>query len=162
MICSYNIPILNNKNTKVIIHLEQFNKKYNLLHIGISFNNNNKNIRYDFRPFNEENNYITDKNIEHDFDIMFPNIDRNIPDDLTKIYEQYRDIIILDRNNILTKNILWGITNKTFDEITQYEKTLQRQYKLGIYDCRHYVCEFTDWCLNDPTPIWNLHKLWNE
>ena len=61
---------------------------------------------------------------------------------------------------MLSKNIFWGITNKTFDEIIEYEKTLNIKYKLGIYDCRHYVNKFTDWSLNKPTPIWTLHKLW--
>ena len=53
-----------------------------------------------------------------------------ISDDFQKTYEQYRDTIIFDTNNILSKNILWGVTNKTFDEITEYEKTLHKKYKI--------------------------------
>ena len=43
-----------------------------------------------------------------------------------------------------------------------FKKYLQRRYKLGIYDCRHYVNKFTQWCLYKPTPIWDLHLLWEE
>ena len=160
-ITSYNIPFITNDKIKVIVHLEQFNKKYNLLHVGISFNNNNKNVRYDFRPFNDGNDYTTDKATERDFDRMFPNIRLDASNEFKKTYEQYRDTIIFDTDNMLTKNILWGVTNKTFDEITEYEKTLHKKYKIGIYDCRHYVSQFTDWCLNDPTPVWNLHRVWD-
>ena len=43
-----------------------------------------------------------------------------------------------------------------------YEKTLHKKYILGIYDCRHYVNKFTDWCLDKPTPVWELYSLWNQ
>ena len=47
------------EKTKVSLHLERFNEKYNLLHIGISFSRNNKNLRYDFRPHCEKTGYLT-------------------------------------------------------------------------------------------------------
>lgn len=144
--------------TKVYIHLEQFNTKYNLLHIGISFKNSNKNLRYDFRAFNDDNSCLTTDMDRRNLQQMFPDI--YIPNDYdNKEYAEYRDIVD-NIDSMLSKNIFWGITNKTFDEIIEYEKTLNIKYKLGIYDCRHYVNKFTDWSLNKPTPIWTLHKLW--
>ena len=60
------------------------------------------------------------------------------------------------------KNIIWGTTNKTIEEILEFEKSLHKRYILGFNDCRHYVNSFTDWCLSNPTPIWKLHRVWNE
>ena len=126
--------------TNVYIHLEKFNQRYNLLHIGISFNNLYNNVRYDFRATDiepdkiEENNKFIDK----------------------------KNKFIYDNVNLDSKTIFWGISNKSLTEIMIYEKTLHKRYILGIYDCRHYVNRFSDWCLDKPTPIWRLHKLWNK
>ena len=48
--------------TKVYIHLEKFNERYNLLHIGISFNNLYNNVRYDFRATDIEIDKIEKNN----------------------------------------------------------------------------------------------------
>ena len=159
---TYNLPILNNLNNKeVVLHLEKFNQKYNLLHIGISFCNNNKILRYDYRAFNEGKSCITSDINRRDITLMFP--DLILPAKLTdKSYIEYTEIIENDKNNQYSKDIFWGITNKTFQEIIDYEKTINKKYKLGIYDCRHYVNHFTKWCLNKPTPIWKLNELWDE
>jgi hypothetical protein len=60
------------------------------------------------------------------------------------------------------KTIYWGETDKTLEEVQLFEKSLQKKYILGINDCRHYVNRFSRWALNKRTPIWNLHKLWNQ
>ena len=75
-----------------------------------------------------------------------------------------RNLIIFDTKNIKKKNIFWGITNKTQYEIIEFEKdiSINRRYKLGLYDCRHFVNEFTIWCLGKETPIWKLKNLWNN
>jgi hypothetical protein len=140
IISSYNLLPRHRPQTAVYIHIEKFNEKYNLLHIGISFNSLCKNIRYDYRSFNDDHSYITENHI----------LRKNIIEPL-----------IFDTNITYSKKILWGISNKTFDEIILYEKTLHKKYILGIYDCRHYVRNFTTWCLDKPTPIWRLNKLWD-
>ena len=48
------------------------------------------------------------------------------------------------------------------EEILEFEKSLHKRYILGFNDCRHYVNRFTGWCLSNPTPIWKLHRVWNE
>ena len=55
-------PFIHNK-VIVNLHLEKFNKYYNLYHIGISFKNENENkiIRYDYRQFNEEKSLNTNQ-----------------------------------------------------------------------------------------------------
>lgn len=54
---------------------------------------------------------------------------------------------------------LWGYTNKTLDEIKQYEANLNYKYILGFNDCRHYVKNLTIWSTNSPTPVWQLNTL---
>lgn len=140
---------------KVYLHIEEFNRRYNLLHVGISFENKYKILRYDFRKEieGEENCYITIKK-----DILDPHNDY-ISD---KIYIPY-EFNLFKRNFIKNEElkrycIFWGETNKTFEEIEQFEKTLNKNYILCVYDCRHYVRKFTKWALNKPTYIWRLHK----
>lgn len=160
---SYNIPSLSlkDKKTKVTLNLERFNERYNLLHIGISFsNNNNENIRYDFRPYCDDNNYLTTNMDMSDFSNLFPEL--KVSNDFEEQYRRYRNFIIFDTDNIYSKDIFWGETNKTFDEIIEFEKSLHKKYRVGIYDCRHYVNRFTKWCLDKPTPIWRLNRLWNR
>ena len=158
----YNIPLFlaNNEKTKVLLHLERFNERYNLLHIGISFSSENKNIRYDFRPYSEDVGYLTTTMDRREFSSIFPEID--VTNDFEEQYRRYRDAIIFDTKELTTKDIFWGFTNYTFDEIVEYEKTLHKRYRVGLYDCRHYVNRFTSWCLDKPTPIWTLHRLWEK
>ena len=154
-------PLININNKEVILHLEKFNEKYNLLHIGISFRGYYRNLRYDYRAFNEHRSSITTDINRQDIRLMFP--DLNIPNNyIDTTYNEYTETLHNDLDNKYRKDIYWGMTNKTFKEIIDYEKTLNKKYKLGIYDCRHYVHYFTKWCLNNPTPIWRLYELWNE
>ena len=127
------------KKVIVNLHLEKFNKYYNLYHIGISFKNDNTIIRYDYRPFSEEKSSNTNQLIIID-----------------KFYK------LLLSKTIENITIFWGETNKTLKEIELFEKTLQKKYILGINDCRHYVNCFSLWTLNKRTPIWNLHKLYKK
>lgn len=161
LVSLYNVPFLSSPKTQVYIHLEKFNEKYNLYHIGISFANYHKKLRYDYRAFNEDySNLVNNINI-YDMDKVFPELD-NIPESVIQEYREYRELLTCDVDNIYSKDILWGTTNKTFEEIILYENTLNKRYRLGIYDCRHYVNRFTNWCLDKPTPIWTLHKLWDK
>ena len=162
LINCYNIPLFlaSNKKTKVLLHLERFNERYNLLHIGISFSNENKNIRYDFRPYSESVGYLTTTMERREFSNIFPEI--QVGSNFEEQYRRYRDAIIFDTDKLYTKDIFWGFTNYTFDEIIEFEKSLNKKYRVGLYDCRHYVNQFTTWCLDKPTPVWKLHKLWEN
>lgn len=143
--------------TTVYLHLEEFNQRYNLLHIGISFNNLNKNLRYDFRAFNDGKSCLTTGIDTSNPEQMFP--DLYLYD--KKKNEEMKDITD-NMDKMLRKDIFWGITNKTFEEIIEFEKTINTKYTLGIYDCRHYVNKFTKWCLDKPTPVWKLYELWED
>ena len=159
-----NLPIKPEQN-KVILHLEKFNNRLNLLHIGISFDNNINNIRFDFRPCNYGKSYLTTNIDTNNIYYMFP--DLSLDNTVLTLLEDYRDNLIYtndDKNQLEKKNIIWGFTNFTQKEIIEYEKNklIYKKYKLGIYDCRHYVNDFSIWCLNKPTPIWRLNNLWNE
>jgi len=61
-------------------------------------------------------------------------------------------------NNTKSKTIFWGYSNKSISDIQRYEKNMNYTYILGIYDCRHYVRNITDWACNNPTPVWDLYK----
>ena len=158
-IYAYNLPFLKEQN-RVVLHLEKFNEKFNLLHVGISFNNDREIIRFDFRPHNYGKTYLTTESERLNFDLLFP--DMNANEDFVNLFNEYRNTLIFDTENIYKKNILWGITNKTQNDILEYERNVlvNRRYKLGLYDCRHFVNEFTLWCLDKPTPIWKLKYLW--
>ena len=141
-IFGFSLPSLREQN-KVVLHLEKFNEKFDLLHIGISFNNDYEKIRFDFRPNNYGKTYLTSEKDRLDFNFIFPNTDINI-DNLninSQSLNDYRNLIIFDTKNIKKKNIFWGITNKTQYEIIEFEKdiSINRRYKLGLYDCRHFV-----------------------
>lgn len=131
--------------THVYIHLEKFNERYNLLHIGVSFSNQHNNVRYDFRAIDNHGDDISESH----------KLERN------PIIEHWNRLVY-DNIDLESRTIFWGISNKSISEIRQYEKTLPKRYILGFYDCRHYVNRFTAWCLDKPTPIWRLHGLWNR
>ena len=152
----------NDEINTIIINLERFNSRYNLLHSGISFNNSSNIIRFDFRPYNYKKSYMTTQEQRDDINLLFPDIIINEEKDSQ--YSQYRNLIFEDRENIFTKDIIWGYTDKTQEEIINYEQDIliERVYRLGIYDCRHYVRDFTKWCIDKPTPVWRLKRLWDE
>jgi len=139
----------NNLKTHVHLHLEKFNNDLNLYHIGISFKNEDTMLRYDYRPFCDPTKceYKTSSTI-----VSAPNKELRFVDKLYRFYIP---------ENVPNKTIYWGKTSKTLDEVVEFEKTLQKNYILGINDCRHYVNKFSRWALNKRTPIWKLDKLWN-
>lgn len=136
--------------TKVYINIEKPNKI--ITHTGITFENNNNKIRYDFRAFNNNDDYVTTEESRKNVTLMFPKIDSKFFD--YKGFNEYRDNI-----TFFSKEILLGETDYSLKEIIEYEKTINKNYILGLYDCRHYVNELTLWCLNKSIPIWNLNSL---
>tara|TARA_A100001015_G_scaffold320746_1_gene448303 strand:- start:4383 stop:4958 length:576 start_codon:yes stop_codon:yes gene_type:complete len=56
------------------------------------------------------------------------------------------------------KKIFWGYSNKSLNDIIDYEKSLNYSYFLGFNDCRHYVRNLTLWSTNNATPIWKLYN----
>lgn len=139
---------------QVSLHLEEFNTRYGLLHIGISFENDYKHLRYDFKK--DADNYLTYSKIKY-IPWEYNSNSNYIPemyDILRSSYVQNPDTKIL--------TIPWGVTNYTFNEIEDYEQRLHKKYRLGIYDCRHYVRKFTKWATGSPTPVWKLKRLWKN
>ena len=136
--------------TKVYINLEKVNSI--ITHTGITFENDNKNIRYDFRAFNNNDDYSTTEESRKNITLMFLNINSKFFD--LKGFNEFRDDILEYSNDILI-----GTTNYSIEEIIDYEKTINKKYILGIYDCRHYVNNLCIWALNISIPIWNLDNL---
>jgi hypothetical protein len=61
------------------------------------------------------------------------------------------------------RKVLWGYTERTWEEIIAFEnQNLCKQYVLGVYDCRHYVREFSEWSTGRPTPVWRLFELYES
>ena len=136
--------------TKIYINIEKPNPI--ITHAGITFENNNKKIRYDFRAFNNDDNYMTSEESRKNVTQMFPLLDSKFFD--FKGFNKFRNNI-----TFFSKEIFLGTTNYSLEEIILYEKTINKNYILGFYDCRHYVNELTLWCLNTSIPIWNLDSL---
>ena len=142
--------ILPSTKTRVTLHLEKFNERYNLLHIGVSFRHNFETLRYDYRPFCEVDGCSYETS----------NIDRLNPREVFPNTDLLDDLEMSD--DIEKKDIYWGESDKTLNEVQEFEKTLHKKYILGVNDCRHYVNKFTKWALDKPTPVWKLDKLWDE
>lgn len=133
--------------TKVYINLERPNNL--IIHTGITFINNDKEVRYDFRAFNDNDNYITTDESRKNITLMFPKVANIV---------KYKGI--LDEIDVISKkDIFWGLSNYTLDEIDILERKLNKNYILGLYDCRHYVNALSLLTLNKKIPIWNLDKL---
>lgn len=143
-------------------------KNYNLKKIT-RINSNNKNI-YMQLLFNELNFLLNRKtkvylhleqliyktNIYH-VGISFHNIFNNIRYDIGLF--DATEFGILNKNR-KDKTIFWDYSNKTLYSIIEYERSLEYKYVLGVYDCRHYVRNLSDWTTNNPTPVWKLYKLY--
>ena len=74
------------------------------------------------------------------------------------------DLVGINIDNLRTNDqefitLFWGYSNKTIDEIVEYENSMEYRYILGIYDCRHYVRNLTKWSTNKSTPVWSLDRL---
>lgn len=151
--------LINKNFVNIYINIEKVNKY--LIHSGITFEdiNNNKKIRYDFRAFNDNYEYITNDESRKNVTLMFPNLDNNFLDlkGLNNLNNENTD----EKNEmfLISKEIFWGTTNYSLQDIKDFEQTLHKKYIIGLYDCRHYVNEFSLWALNKSSPIWDLHKL---
>jgi len=95
-------------------------------------------------------------NIYH-IGISFHNIFNNVRYDIGLF--DAADLGILNKNRE-EKTIFWDYSNKTLSSIIDYERSLEYKYVLGVYDCRHYVRNLSDWTTNNPTPVWKLYKLY--
>ncbi len=108
------ILIINHK-TDVYIHIEKLYTRFPIYHIGVSFFNGYRTVRYDYRPFNENGSYIT--------------IDRKENDTF--------------KNNIIhSKTIYWCQIDYPLNYIDKCEREIVNsypKYRLGINDCRHYA-----------------------
>tara|TARA_B100000035_G_scaffold1745_1_gene1489 strand:+ start:501 stop:971 length:471 start_codon:yes stop_codon:yes gene_type:complete len=151
--------LINKNFVNVYINIEKVNKY--LIHSGITFEdiNNNERIRYDFRAFNDNYEYITTDESRKNVTLMFPNLDNIFLDlkGLNNLNNENTD----EKNEmfLISKEIFWGTTNYSLQDIKDFEQTLHKKYIIGLYDCRHYVNEFSLWALNKSSPIWDLHKL---
>jgi len=154
--------LINKNFVNVYINIDKVNKY--LIHSGITFEdiNNNKKIRYDFRAFNDNYEYITTDESRKNVTLMFPNLDNNFLD--LKGLNNLNNENDYERNDgknemfLISKEIFWGTTNYSLQDIKDFEQTLHKKYIIGLYDCRHYVNEFSLWALNKSSPIWDLHK----
>ena len=111
--------ILPSDKTKVTLHLEKFNEKYNLLHIGISFRCNFETLRYDYRPFCEIDGCTYETS----------NIDRLNPREVFPNTDLLDDLEM--SNDIEKKDIYWGESDKTLLEIQEFEKNITYKIYFG-------------------------------
>ena len=129
--------IINHK-TDVYIHIEKLYTRLPIYHIGVSFFNGYRTVRYDYRPFNENGSYVT-------------------------INRKQNDTF---KNNIIhTKTIYWCQIDYPLNYIDKCEREIvdsYPKYRLGVNDCRHYVRRLTKKTTKKPTPIWKLYKIWNS
>jgi hypothetical protein len=141
--------------TKIFLNLDKFNNF--IIHSGITLKNSERQIRYDFRAFNKNNTYITNKYTRQNVNHMFPN--------LFDTKSKHPIAIAIDYNYIYnkikykSKEVYWGTSNFSIEELIKIENNLDKNYLLGIYDCRHYVNEFCKIALDKEIPIWNLNSL---
>ena len=145
--------------TRTYLHIEKFSKKLNLLHIGVSFVEGNKCARFDFRSIGEEEisfmTYSSNPLKAASLQILNKSLKLNNEDIYPFEFLRYR----LNDNTMETIDIYWGLSNKTLKEIIEFEKGLNKNYFVGINDCRHYSRELTKWALDKPSPVWKLNKL---
>lgn len=129
---------------RVTVHMELFQPRLRLLHTGISFRNGRRCVRFDFRPFHDGGSYVTTATERRAL--------RHLPPDLATLHAP----------SMPRRDAHWGVTDRTFDEILDFEAThlARRRYVLGVYDCRHYVSEFATWAVQRPLEVWRLHALW--
>ena len=137
--------------TRIYINLEKPNDI--IIHAGITLRNDEKEVRYDFRAFNDGRDYITTEESRNSMSEMFPDLDKDflmakgLGDDMVFIY---------------TKEIYLGTSNYSMEEIMEMERGLSKKYILAVYDCRHYVNELCKLSLDKEIPIWDLESLIKE
>jgi len=142
----YSSKIIHKNLEKNIVYL-----KYNLPQIDLDIKNNlNFLLNRNTKIYIHLEQLIPYTNIYH-IGVSFNRLTSSIRYDLRGL-----DISLI--NNISTNSytFFWDYTNYNINEIIEYENTLEFKYILGIYDCRHYVRNLTQWSCNNPTPIWRL------
>lgn len=148
--------------TRTYLHLEKFSVKLNLLHIGVSFVEGNKCARFDFRSVGEDQiSFMTyTQNPLKVLPLQVFNKPLRVDGENIYPFEilRYR----FNDNTMETIDIYWGNSNKSLLQIIEYEKTLNKNYFVGINDCRHYSRKLTKWALDKPTPVWKLNKLFKK
>ena len=130
--------LIMNHKTDVYIHIEKLYNRLSIYHIGVSFFNGYRTVRYDYRPFNENGSYVTiDKKENETF-----------------------------KNNIIhSKTIYWCQIDLPLNYIDKCEREIVNiypKYRLGINDCRHYARRLTSITTRKPTPVWKLYKIWSS
>ena len=148
--------------TRTFIHIEKFNPRFNLFHIGVSFTQGNRYARFDFRESKSEISFMKYSN--NPLSVLSLHLFKK---SLLKISEDNyypNEYLPFNFENDLYEsvNIFWGISNKSLDEIIEYEKSINKNYILGFNDCRHYSRKLTKWTTNYPTPIWKLKNLYSK
>lgn len=148
--------------TQIFINLDKFNNY--VIHSGITFKNTDTKIRYDFRAFNTNNSYITNADIRTNVYYMFPDLfiessnnKNNKLNNINYINSIYNKIY--NKISFYSKEIFWGESNFSIEELIEIEKNINKNYLLGVNDCRHYVNELCKIALNKEIPIWNLNSL---
>ena len=135
---NFDLNLIINRKTDVYIHIEKLYTRLPIYHIGVSFFNGYRTVRYDYRAFNENGSYITSDKKEND----------------------------TFKNNIIhSKTIYWCQIELPLNYIDKCEREIVNtypKYKLGINDCRHYARRLTLKTTGNPTPIWKLYKIWNS
>ena len=137
--------------TRIYINLEKPNDM--IIHAGITLRNDEKEVRYDFRAFNDGREYITTEERRKSMSEMFPDLNK----DFLKAKGLGDDMIFL-----YTKEIYLGTSNYSMEEIMEMERGLSKKYILAVYDCRHYVNELCKLSLDKEIPIWDLESLIEE
>jgi hypothetical protein len=95
--------------------------------------------------------------------ITFKTVSSQVRYDMVgKSMDKYTDASIGGKHSLYSTTLLWEYTDKTLDEVMEFEKNMEHQYVLGVNDCRHYVRLLTAWACDKPTPIWLLAKLANQ
>lgn len=139
---------------RVILHLEKI--PGGITHTGISFKNQCKSVRYDFRAFNENNTCMTShihnengKNLIQ----LYPNI---YDPEFNELYRHILERFFKNEPYVIKKNVVLGSTEKTFQEIENYSNLINTKYIFGIYDCRHYVDKMSIFCGTGHIRVWRL------
>jgi len=134
--------------TRVYLNIEKSTDK--IIHIGVTFKNYFREIRFDYRAFNDNNNYITTAKSRKNISEMFPDLNikvitsKGLGNELELIYK---------------KELFWGTSNYSINDIIKLEKKLHKRYILGFYDCRHYTDQLCKLTIYKGIPIWDLKSL---
>ena len=163
------LEIFNYNSDNLIPQSELFNNNLNnITEIIYSYNIEKRNFIDEMLYFINKKNKIyihieqlfPRTNIYH-IGVTFKSVAAHVRYDIRGFNIEAISKFIGDNNNtkLYEKTLFWDYTNKTIEQIVEYEKNMDHKYILGIYDCRHFVRNLTSWASNNPTPVWKLTKL---